>query len=387
MSALAFTCVLLQGLNLPVKAEEFDSCAMSYATASSAPAVYNSPLQYSQVQTSALHTSPLQGYLSSCPAYAPFYGGQIHQMNLQYAISFSQSAYRSICGGDFLEAESMLRQSLANNPELIPAHCNLGYILNRTGRAKQALPHLLYAYQHAANEPCVVLTLAASYQLLGQLAAAIQLYNRYLIQFPNAADYAYISDLTRHLVGEANAIRSAKMNLAHDYNWKTQHVRVYVRPADGVRGFDASFNDVLKDSFKSWSDAGVITFSFVSELSEADIECVWVDDASRLSSPGEGGETIIDHVGKTVKHARITLLTQRRGTNSLLTRSEVRALCLHEVGHALGLMEHSLDPSDAMYCTVANAANPSRSDVQHLKLLYTQANAGKANIGIEGIAH
>lgn len=284
----------------------------------------------------------------------------------QLATYASSYAYNRICQGDLVGAESLLRQALSIDPNLFAARCNLGYILNRTGRAKEALPHLLYAFYSFPNEPSVVRLLAGCYQLNGNLPAAIQLCRVYLSRFPYAQDRQYMESVTRHLLN-ASAINSIQ-----DYNWTKKSVRVFIQPGTGVRGYKPEFVQVLKDSFKSWSEAGVLSFQYVSRPQDADIECVWTDDANQLGSLAEGGEALLKHQGDKVNHARILLLTYRNNIVSTLDQNEMRALCLHEIGHALGMMRHSRNPADVMYFTVAANASPSIRDIQQLKRLYAQ---------------
>lgn len=286
--------------------------------------------------------------------------------NCHSASVASAYAYSLICSGDLAGAEIHLNEALAIEPDLFPARCNLGYVLNKTGRAKEALPHLLYAFYSFPNEPAVVQLLAGCYQLMGNLPAAIHLCNVYLSRFPYAQDRPYMESVTHHL------INASATNQIQDYNWTKKTVRVFVKDGSGVRGFKPEFNQILKDSFKSWSDAGVLSFQYVSRWQDADIECVWTDDARQLGSLAEGGEALLKHQADKVSHARIVLLTYRSNLIGTLTQNEVRALCLHEIGHSLGLMRHSRNPSDVMYFTVASNANPSTRDIQQLKQLYSQ---------------
>src|SRR5262249_29449262 len=154
----------------------------------------------------------------------------------------------------------------------------------------------------------------------------------YLSRFPNAPDHEYMEDVCRHLITE-----SAESESIHDYNWTKKHVRVFVQASSGVKGYRPEFDQILKDSFKAWSDAGVISFEFVPDATNADIECVWIDDAKQLASPAEGGEALLRHRGDAVNHARIALLTYRNGPVKTLDSHEVKCLCLHEIGHSLGL--------------------------------------------------
>jgi tetratricopeptide (TPR) repeat protein len=338
--ALAWACLLLLVLSVPVNAGE------AYSDGD------NADLR------SLAHVTPVM----------PTALSSTNSSNLAYAIALSQVAYQLICDGEFHDAEGRLRQALLFEPTLICANCNLGFLLYKTGRARESLPFLQYAYSKAPFEPAVVQCLAATYQVNGNLATAMFLYQDYLRKFPAASDARFIAALTRKLSSEATT--GSGGHGGANLNWNKRHVRVFVQQAIGVPGFNLSFNEILKESFRRWADAGVISFEFVDSPKEADIECLWTDKACNLSAAGEGGETILKHIGDKVSHARITMLTQAQGAASRLSAQEVRALCLHEIGHALGLVRHSRCPNDVMFCTAASSLEPSPRDFISLKNLY-----------------
>ncbi len=285
-----------------------------------------------------------------------------------YASQLNDAAYQLIKQGNYTEAEGRLRQAIAFEPNFVNAHCNLGFVLNKTGRASEALPHLQFAYRLAPNEPAILESLAAAYQLRGNLKSAIDAYNQYLYQFPTAPDAQFIHDMVTHLRMEVaqNSIAGAP----NDFNWKKRHINVYIAPADGVAGFQPEFNDILKSCFASWAEAGVISFALVPTAEESDIECAWTDDVSKLSSVGEEGETTFKKSNGAISHAKITLLTIRKGLQPALSDRDVRALCLHEIGHSLGLVKHNSNPDSVMFCTLASSKDPSLSDLQNLRALY-----------------
>lgn len=288
--------------------------------------------------------------------------------NASYAAELNDVAYHLILQGSYQEAEGRLRQAILFEPEFPSAHCNLGFVLNKTGRASEGLPHLQYAYRLAPNEPAILQSLAAAYQLRGNFKSAIDAYNQYLYQFPSAPDTALIADIVTHLRMES--AQTSITTSTGDFNWKKNHVKVFVQPAQGVQGYNPHFDEILRSSFVKWSEAGVLSFEYVPSVADSDIECIWTDDIKKLSSVGEGGEAVIKKDHGTVQHARITLLTKRVGAQPDLSERDVRALCLHEIGHALGLMKHSANPDSVMFCTLASTADPSLSDLQNLRTLY-----------------
>lgn len=313
---------------------------------------------------SAPSSAPNQTFVGSPISSVGFRWNQ--RENDTYAAELNEMAYELIMAGSYTEAEGRLRQAILFEPEFACAHCNLGYVLNRTGRANEALPHLQIAFRLAPNEPAIIQSLAAAYQLKGNFQSAIDLYKQYLNQFPSASDHAFIVDIIDHLKTEAAA--NAGGNPNNNFNWNKRHVRIFVQPADNVAGFRPEFNFILQNAFFTWSQAGVLSFEFVSNAEKADIECVWTDNAKTLSSNSEGGETVVKKNHGAPSHAYIKLLTQRQGNT--LTERDVRGLCLHEIGHSLGLMKHSASPDDIMFCTLAASSKPSSQDFQNLRKLY-----------------
>ncbi len=281
--------------------------------------------------------------------------------------SLSNEAVALLNAAQYEQAESKLRRALELEPGLASAHCNLGLLLNKTGRPQEAIQHLEYAHAQAPEAAAPLVTLAASHQLCGDLSKAVSLYNEYLLRFPAAGDRAVIADIVKHLQAESSKIASCGDT---NFHWAKKQLKVFVHSADGVSGFKPEFNEALQESFLSWSTTGALNFEFVNDAQQADIECSWTDDVSKLSSIGEGGEAVLRHRGAQVTHARITLLTNRTANHAQLSLKEVKALCLHEVGHSLGLMEHSRRPDDVMFCTLSSAATPTANDFNSLQNLY-----------------
>jgi predicted Zn-dependent protease len=282
----------------------------------------------------------------------------------------SNEAVALLNAAQYDQAESKLRTAISLEPTLASAHCNLGLLLNKTGRAQEAIPHLEYACRQAPEAAAPVVTLAAAYQLCGDLSRAVSIYNEYLQRFPQASDRAVIADIINHLQKETQHISQCPDNNTGNYHWTKRQLKVYVQPAEGLAGFRPEFNQILQESFLSWSASGALNFEFVDNAAQADVECTWTDDVSKMASVSEGGEAVLRHRGDVISHANVTLLTKRAANQAKLSAAEIKTLCLHEVGHALGLMNHSARPDDVMYCTLTSAANPSAHDFSSLQKLY-----------------
>ena len=78
----------------------------------------------------------------------------------------------------------------------------------------------------------------------------------------------------------------------------------------------------------------------------------------------------------------VILMLEGDGTIGELSQEEMRTVCLHEFGHAIGLWGHSPHPGDISYPT-ATAQHPSTRDITTLRQLYnTPLNTSQHDIAI-----
>ncbi len=80
-------------------------------------------------------------------------------------------------------------------------------------------------------------------------------------------------------------------------------------------------------------------------------------------------ETSLLKVSDSQFTVEIVLMLEGDGTIGELSQEEMRTVCLHEFGHAIGLWGHSPHPNDISYPT-ATAQHPSARDVATLRKLY-----------------
>jgi hypothetical protein len=137
-------------------------------------------------------------------------------------------------------------------------------------------------------------------------------------------------------------------------------IRVWVEPTGMV-----GFADRVRDAFGEWSAVGLpLRFVFVDRARDAEIRVRWTDRLERKT-----GNTVwrADRAG-WMRGSDVLLATQLGDGRTLDARS-LRAIALHEIGHAIGLA-HSDDRHDVM-APLVRVASLSPGDRATARLLYT----------------
>ncbi|HNB22671.1 MAG TPA: matrixin family metalloprotease, partial [Candidatus Melainabacteria bacterium] len=130
-------------------------------------------------------------------------------------------------------------------------------------------------------------------------------------------------------------------------------LKVCIIPAANVKGYQPAFDQCLIKCFQDWGNAsgGKISFKGVSDQKSADIVCTWTSDTSKFMNSAEAGETTVYGSTAGIQHATMLILTVPHPMSPTLPLSEnrLRWICLHEIGHALGLGGHTKNPQDIMF--------------------------------------
>jgi hypothetical protein len=142
-------------------------------------------------------------------------------------------------------------------------------------------------------------------------------------------------------------------------------LRIWIDSSVTILGGQAAYPTAVRAAFQQWSLTGIpVRFSYVTRESEADVRIHWTDHLEGKT----GSTTWRTDRGGLMTGTDITLATHVSDGHSLDARG-MRAIALHEVGHALGL-SHSDDPRDIMAPLVrVDALSPS--DRSTVKLLYS----------------
>jgi predicted Zn-dependent protease len=298
--------------------------------------------------------------------------------------------------GRTTQAVGKLRKALIWAPMMAEAHANLGILLARQGKTQEAAEELRKAIIDDRSQPQPLLNLAALYVSEGDLEEGLRIFDKYFKDFPGdparkdvEAQRKLLAQEHQELSGASGKTgRSAResgdylanaMGQGLSRRWAPARmpIKVLLTPGgDLMKGYRPEYEGILKGAFREWEKAapGKVKFIFLppERRLDADIVCRWTDDVKMLRSTAETGEANMRIEFGTVQSAEILLLLSDRSAFPL-TANLIRLLCLHEIGHALGVIGHSANPEDIMFCMMPLADKEqhlSRRDARTLRLLY-----------------
>lgn len=300
------------------------------------------------------------------------------------------------------EAVDKFRQSLAIEPDLAPAHHGLAMSLSKLGRNDEALAEFQKSVALDPLQAAAWLSMGALYQSTGKVDEAIKTYKEFLTRFPNNSEASKIASLTQGLRQMQTSLNPpATINYrsstfppsADDYlavvekdgihRWPRSRmpVRVFIAQGEAVEGYNPTYGSILKASFNDWADIsnGLVSFAFVNDPLKADLVCSWIGDARYLANSAEAGETrlVSDRLG--IVSGTIKILTVPLSYELPLTENRLRRTCLHEIGHALGLIGHTNNSQDIMFysSTITDDFHGlGNRDKNSLIRLYSSQNQG-----------
>lgn len=123
--------------------------------------------------------------------------------------------------------------------------------------------------------------------------------------------------------------------------WKQKNrITVWVQP-------NTIYTAAIYDAFREWMTAGGGCIKFVDANTEKNAN-IRVYFTERLSE-NRAGVTHHRSAGKYMISADITIGYKNLYKNKMLSKDEVYAVAVHEIGHALGIMGHSSNRNDIMY--------------------------------------
>jgi predicted Zn-dependent protease len=145
----------------------------------------------------------------------------------------------------------------------------------------------------------------------------------------------------------------------------TSPLRVWIDSSDVLSGAQAGFPAAVRGAFAEWQNTGIpLRVQYVDTPGAADIRVRWIEHLNHKT----GSTTWRTDRGGWMIAGDITLATHISDGQPLDARG-MRAIALHETGHALGL-SHSKDPGDVMAALV-HVDGISVTDRNTIRLIYS----------------
>jgi predicted Zn-dependent protease/Tfp pilus assembly protein PilF len=246
------------------------------------------------------------------------------------------------------------------------------YDLDQAGQHEQARELLMQAVQLDPSNEVAWGNLMHETAMLGLLQETVQVGQQYLQLHPHGSQYTRVTGMLTNaqaeLAREGKIAQTLGPSTDADYlsmtsengvlkHWPFQPtpISVYIEDGSGVKGYSSTFTATMIDSFKEWSNAtnNRLVFQPVSSPEQAQIVCSWVDAQEKFPSDFKYGECGFSsprfHQDGSIIGSHIWILTMNKTLKRPYSNSAVRGVCLHEIGHTLGLIGHSDKAGDIMY--------------------------------------
>ena len=143
-------------------------------------------------------------------------------------------------------------------------------------------------------------------------------------------------------------------------------LRVWIGDGSEHDDWDSTFPAAVREAFETWSATGIpVRFTFVRDSSDADVRVRFVPTFAE----GISGRTIWSRDRDSWLVAGDIHLSLQHPRGDAISRPQLHAIALHEVGHLLGL-DHVDDPVHIMAPRV-RARTLSDGDIATVRLLYS----------------
>lgn len=307
------------------------------------------------------------------------------------AVAFNHVLVETDSPGRIALAKETAKNSSAD--KLSPVNEKLlveGKRLYDSNRYWGALSNLEKILETDKENPEVYLYLGHCYMKTRKTGDAAKAYEQYLELNPDAADadkYRTLIDVLKAQSKTQPKSPAQASTITGDYmkestalglfRWPESRIpiTVFIEPGDAVPGYRAEFDDVLRHAFREWETAteGKVKFDVVSQRDGARMIVTWTDDMHAPELRAEAGKASVVQDSEGIKSADIQLLTVSPFKEGPLGCELLYNVCLHEIGHALGLMGHSPYPDDIMYPQLSVQTGITPRDAKTLHVVYAAA--------------
>lgn len=290
-------------------------------------------------------------------------------------------------GGSTQASESKMASFLRSNPENTSARILHAESLYKLGRFHFASDEIALALNDKPDNAQAVLLSAQINQRLHRPQQAIEMYQKFLQLNPKDEHSSQYEALISVLSNEATQQKNKRSNVASGTDnyllavctgsyqrWKDpRNIKVHVVDGTGVPEYRPEFEESLRQAFEDWSQStnGKLAFVFVPDAAAANMTVNWSNDLHAPKFVAEGGYATTRSNAEGLEKADIQLLTVDPLKDGPIGTNYLYNLCLHEIGHSLGLVGHSPNPDDIMSTTLISQQGLSPRDIRTILALYS----------------
>lgn len=163
------------------------------------------------------------------------------------------------------------------------------------------------------------------------------------------------------------------------YHWtKNTTITIHI-PSDvdssGISDYQAGYRNAVISAIQAWNEVLIplgITLQFTDGPlpgTPYDIKVEWYDGNESDLDYGVAG--FAQFRSDKSPSRRLVLTTRTKNAPSPNTLDDIIKIAKHEIGHMLGIWNHSFDKKDLMYPTLTDTINLSNRDKETFKYLYT----------------
>ena len=148
-------------------------------------------------------------------------------------------------------------------------------------------------------------------------------------------------------------------------------IRVHIAPVPmGIEGVE-TYLESFRYAMREWEAAadGRIQFQEVEAIDNADIRVQWQRSGLTQITDTALGKTELTRFSETDFEVGMVLALRESGSAALLSPEKMRTVCVHELGHAIGLWGHSPDSASVLFFA-ATAQRPTDRDRATLLKVY-----------------
>lgn len=153
------------------------------------------------------------------------------------------------------------------------------------------------------------------------------------------------------------------------FSAKRMPLKVYISDGTKIRGWSSGMKQAMQYAMRTWYSAtqGKVSFTQTFTEANADIVVKWRDNFT----DGILGVSPLETVGDTIVRSDVNLAVYYPDSKAPIPMEDLKAIAVHELGHAIGLRGHSPNPDDIMFYSKTRQQNTlSQRDITTIGMLY-----------------